>query len=140
MKFNVDKCKVMHVGYNNPKHKYSMLGKTLMEVTEEKDLGVVISDNLKSSKQCIAACQKANKVLGFIARNFEYKTPEIMLALYNALVRPHLEYAVQFWSPHYRKDIEMLEKIQKRVTKLIPGLRNKPYEERLKKSKLSALE
>ena len=140
MKFNVEKCKVMHTGNRNQNYNYTMLGKTLVEVSEEKDLGVVISNDLKSTKQSIAACQKANKVLGFIARNFEYKTPNVVMSLYKALVRPHLEYAIQFWSPHYRKDIERLEKVQRRATKLIPGLRNKPYEERLKELKLFSLE
>jgi len=70
--------------------------------------------------------------LGFISRNFQYKSKEIVLPLYKSIVRPHLEYAVQFWSPYYKKDIELLERIQHRATKLIPNIRHKPYEERLK--------
>ncbi len=63
----------------------------LQTVQEEKDLGVTISTDLKHTKHCKSACKKANTMLGFIARNFEYKTPRVMLTLYNSRVRPHLE-------------------------------------------------
>ena len=81
----------------------------------------------------------ANKLIGFIGRSFEFRTEEIILNLYNALVRHHLEYCVQCWSPYYKKDIEKLEGVQRRMTKLIPRLRNKPYEERLSELNLFSL-
>ena len=140
MPFNLDKCKVMHVGSRNPKRTYNMNGRPLQTVQEESDLGVTITNDLKPTKHCKLACKKANVMLGFIARNFDYKTPEVMLTLYNSLVRPHLEYAVQFWSPNYRKDIELLERVQRRATKMIPSLRGQAYEERLKKLNLFSLE
>lgn len=140
MKFNVDKCKVMHIGHHNPKHEYFMAGKKLIPVTEEKDLGVIISSDLKSSKQCNDASKKANKMLGMISRTISFRTKYNILKLYNAFVRPHLEYSVQFWSPYLRKDIIKLEKVQRRATKLIPSLRNKSYEERLRHLNLYSLE
>ena len=140
MSFNPDKCKVMHVGSRNSNFSYKMQGKPLQAVQEESDLGVTISSDLKHTKHCKAACKKANTMLGFIARNFEYKTPEVVLTLYNSMVRPHLEYAVQFWSPNYRKDIESLERVQRRATKMIPSLRAQPYEVRLKRLNLFSLE
>ena len=140
MPFNVDKCKVMHVGPRNIKHTYNMAGRPLQVVQEESDLGITISNDLKPTKHCKLACKKANTMLGFIGRNFDCKTPEVMLTLYNSLVRPHLEYAVQFWSPNYKKDIELLERVQRRATKMIPSLRSLAYEERLKKLKLFTLE
>ena len=113
----------MHVGLINVKNNYKLHGRNLIKVTEEKDLGVIITNDLKCAAQCSAASRKANTVLGFIARNFDYKTPEVITRLYTSLVRPHLEYAVQFWSPCYQKDIKKLESVQRRATKLIPGIR-----------------
>ena len=116
-----------------------MNGKQLAKVEQEKDLGVVISSDLKPSKQCSEVVKTANKLIGFIGRSFEFRTEEIILNLYNALVRPHLEYCVQCWSPYYKKDIAKLEGVQRRMTKLIPRLRNKPYEERLSELNLFSL-
>ncbi len=117
-----------------------MTGNPLQVVKEESDLGVTISSDLKHANHCKKAYNKANTILRLISRNFKYKTPEVMLSLFNSMVRPHLEYAVQFWSPNYRKDIESLERIQRRATKMIPPLRALPYEERLKGLNLFTLE
>ena len=75
-----------------------------------------------------------------ICRNITYKDKSLIVPLYKAIVRPHLEYCIQAWSPYLRKDIYMLEKIQRRATKLIPGLRDLSYEERLKECGLTTLE
>ena len=140
MPFNLDKCKVMHIGQRNEKAKYKLLGKELEICNEEKDLGVMITNDLKSSKQCIEVEKKAQKILGYIKRQFTTRKKETILTLYNALVRPQLEYAVQFWSPTLRKDIDRLEKVQARATKLIPSVRHMSYERRLAKLNLYSLE
>ena len=140
MPFNVTKCKVMHIGYRNPNSEYSLLGNSIESTASEKDLGVVITNDLKFSKQCIEAEKKAQRILGYIKRQFSFRNREIVLSLYNSLVRPHLEYAVQFWCPSYRKDIERLERVQKRATRLIPELRNRSYEDRLRELNLFSLE
>ena len=110
----------------------------LSKVNHEKNLGITISNDLKPGKHC-SDIKKANKLVGFIGRTFEYKSEKVILTLYNALVRPHLEYCIQFWSPYYRKDINKLERIQRRITKMIPRLRNKSYEDRLKQLNLFSL-
>ena len=83
---------------------------------------------------------RANRVLGFVSRSVSNRTEKVILQLYLALVRPHLDYAVQFWSPSYRMDIKSLESIQRRMTKMIFNIRNLPYEDRLRKLKLHSLE
>ena len=140
MPFNLEKCKVMHIGQRNEKTKYELLGKELDICNEEKDLGVIITNDLKPSKQCIEVEKKAQKILGYIKRQFNTRKEETILTLYNALVRPHLEYAVQFWSPSHRKDIDRLERVQARATKLIPSIRHMSYERRLAKLNLYSLE
>ena len=139
MPFNVNKCQMLQIGHSNKKYEYNMMGQEIKVTPQAKDLGVTISNNLKFSHHCNEAAKKANRVLGFINRNFTYKSKDIIVPLYISLVRPHLEYANQFWAPHLRKDILKLESVQRRATKLIPSLHNKPYEERLKALNLFSL-
>ena len=132
MPFNVDKCKVMHIGFNNNMAKYEMNGQFLEEVTEERNLGVIIRSDLKCSSQCTKAVNTANRVLGMIRRIFCVRDKNIILLLYKAMVRPHLEYSVQACRPHFRGDIDLLEGVQRRATKLITSIINKTYDDRLR--------
>ena len=101
------------------------------EVSEEKDLGVIISRNFKVSKQCIKATKKGNQILGLIKRTFTCRKKEVVIRLYQSLVRPHLEYCIQAWRPHLVKDIMLLEQVQRRATKMTEECKGKSYEERL---------
>jgi len=94
MLFNVDKCKVMHIGHSNSKAKYEMNDQFLDEVTEERDLGVIMQSDLKCSSQCTKAVNTANRILGMIKRTISVRDKDIILQLYTSLVRPHLEYIV----------------------------------------------
>jgi len=140
MLFNVLKCKIMHIGKKNSCHSYQMNGATLESVSEERDLGVIISKDLKVSNQCAQAYSKANKMLGLINRTIQHKNEEVMINLYKALVRPHLEFCTVAWSPYYQKDKALIEKIQHRFTKMIYSLRNKSYEDRISHLGLWTLE
>jgi hypothetical protein len=140
MRFNIDKCKIVHVGRNNVQAKYSIKGTYLKKVTEEKDLGVIISEDLKPSKHCQMAYSKATRMSALIRRTVEHKNTYIMLKLYKALVRPHVEYGMVIWSPWYVKDRELVENVQRRYTKSIQGLYNIDYYERLSRLKLWSLE
>jgi len=147
LQFNVGKCKVMHLGRANPKAEYRMRqtrdGKSesiaLQESAEEKDLGVWITDNLKSSVHVAHAVSKANQILGLIRRTFSYLDMPLVKQLYTAMVRPHLEYANVVWHPYLKKDIDLLERVQHRATRLVPGLSKLSYEERLRRMQLPSL-
>lgn len=140
LEFNPTKCSTMHIGHRNPKVKYELNGHELKETDVEKDLGVLISQDLKPAHHIGVIAAKANRMVGLIRRNFNYIDVEMCKTLYVSLVRPHLEYAVQSWSPYYRKDIDELEKVQRRMTKLVPELKDLPYEERCARLGLTSLE
>ena len=117
-----------------------MNGSTLNSVSQEKDLGVIITGDLKPSRQCATAAARANGVLGLIKRNFSCFRKEIVLNLYKQLVRPHLDYAVQAWNPFYEKDKFILEQVQRRATRLIPDVSHLSYHDRLQILGLTTLE
>ena len=114
---------------------------SLKRCGRENDLGVIVQNNLKVSEQCSKVIKTANRVglLGMISRTFQNKSKETIIPLYKSLVRPHLEYCVQVWSPHLIKDIKLIENVQHRATR-IPELHGKAYEQRLIEVKLTTLE
>ena len=145
MRFHPGKCKVMHLGSKNPKKNYSMKDgnggmHVLEETTVEKDLGVKIDNLLKFTDHCQAKINTANKTLGFIRHSFQYMDKEIFSMLYKSLVRPHLEFASCVWSPQHKYNKDALERVQRRATKLVPGLYNLSYSDRLKELGLETLE
>src|SRR6218665_1667917 len=109
-------------------------------MNEERDLGVIMHSSAKPSRQCVEAAKRANRILGMIKRTIVSREQDVVLRLYKSLVRPHLEYCVQAWSPYLRQDIDTLERIQRRATKMIRGLGKFTYEEILMKCGLTNLE
>lgn len=132
MKFNVDKCKVMHIGSKNQNSTYMMNGKELQTTASEKDLGIIIMNSLKVSDQCMQAYNRASRMLGMMRRTIKSRSPEILISIYKSVVRPHLEYCVPAWSPQYIKDKDLLERVQHRFTRMFSHLRELEYMDRLR--------
>ena len=96
-----------------------MNGHIMEGVSFQKELGVIIDQDLKFHQQTAASVKKANQILGLIKKTISIKNEETLPLLYMSLVRPHLEYANVVWGPFYKTDQQMIEKVQKRATKLI---------------------
>ena len=140
MLFDYGKCKCLHSGHGNEDAQYTIGDIVLNTIVKEKDLGLTISADMKVSEQCGIAAAKGNQILGLIRRNIVYKEKELIIPLYKTIVRPHLEYCLQAWRPYRKKDIDILERIQRRATKIVQKLRNNIYEMRLKECGLTTLE
>ena len=139
MSFNVNKCKIMHLGYGNAKQEYNLDGTVLVETMEEKDLGVLIDNDLKFSRHVRGIVARANRMIGLMKISFENFDKDMFGPIYNTLIRPLLEYCVHAWSPYLVKDIQLLENVQRRATKLVREVRNMEYEDRLKELKIPKL-
>ena len=99
------KCKVIHYGKKNKKLDYSLNGNPVVHINEEKDLGIIMSEDLKWTPHIANAVKKANRMVGLIKHTFTYMNKEMFLVLYKTLVRPLMEYCPQVWSPNLNKDI-----------------------------------
>ena len=137
--FNEAKCKCLHIGPGNLKHVYQMRDNVLESTSDERDLGIVIDSALKFKRQAASAASKATQVLAVIRRSFAHLTVQTVTLLYKTLVRPHLEYGNVIWGPFNRADQKLLERVQRRATKLVPEIRALPYPQRLQRLHLPSL-
>ena len=121
-------------------HRYRMGGNELEHVADEKDLGVTIDAEMKFDEHISKKVRVANAIVGQIRRSFSYLDGDTFRRVFVAFVRPHLEYCEAVWSPHLRKNINALENVQIRATKLVDGMGKIDYQERLKLLNLPTLE
>ena len=144
LRFNPIKCKVLHIsGNDNPQNIYSLDGIQLESIESEKDLGLIVNNKLDFGDQIKKCLSKANKMIAWISRNIICKSKDVMVLIYRSLIRPHLEYCVQAWSPTPRFGnwglILNIEKVQRKFTRLINDIGTLPYGARLQSLKLTTL-
>ena len=146
LRFNPTKCKVMHIDFNRKPSSYNdyfLNGVVLDTISTEKDLGIIFDKSLKWDKNINSAISKANKMIAWVARNFITREKSVMMNIYKALIRPHLEYCVQIWSPAAQHGnwglILEIEQVQRRFTRMIDGIGTLPYSQRLEALNLTTL-
>ena len=130
MLFNMEKCHVLHAGRHNHQFDYEWGGGVLEVAKAEKDVGVMVTSDLKPSVQCAKVAKKANLVLGQLARGVTYRDKVTFIRLYQVFVLPHLCYCAPAWSPYTKADVELLEKVQKRAVMMVTNIKGN-YMERL---------
>ena len=140
---NDNKCKIIHAGKNNPCNQYFMGDVLLPAVEMEKDLGITITKNLDFIHYINSCITKTNSLIAWVTRSFVSRDQEVMLHIYKSMIRPHMEYCVQLWSPlpthgNWRL-ILAIEDIQRKYTRLIDNVGLLPYKNRLEKLGLTTL-
>jgi len=118
-RFKKSKCRVLHLSWGNLRYQYRLRDNGFGSSPAEKNLGILVDEKLHVNRQCALVAQVANCILGYIKRSVTSRSREVILPLYSALVRPHLESCVQLWNPQHRKDTALLEQFQRRATKMI---------------------
>ncbi len=131
LRIQPSKCAILHLGSNNPKNFYYFGNDLIPSINSIRDLGVCMDSKLNFDQHTENICKTANMMANLILRTFKSKRPSFMIKLFNAFVRSKLEYASQIWNPHTVRLIDRLEKVQRRFTKRLPGLRYRPYHDRL---------
>jgi len=121
MNFNKGKSRVLHLGRNNPMHQYRLSWICWRAALRRGTWVVLGDDRLTMSQQCVLVAKKANEILGCIKKSVASRSGQVLLPLSSTLVRPHLEYCVQFWAPHFKKDEELLERVQQRAMRMMRG-------------------
>ena len=141
LSFHPDKLKKITMSRNEYQieRRYHVGEDAVKNVDSEVDLGVCIDDELNFDEQRKLRIGKANRMVGAIRRSFQFLDPYTFVKLFKSMVRCHVESAVPVWFPYQEKDIEAIEAVQKRATKMLAATKGLEYEERLRLLKLPTL-
>ncbi len=112
----------------------------IQSVNSARDLGIIVSQDLKFHEHCAKIVRSTSIMSNLIFRSFPCRQPGFLVRMFWTFVQPHLEYATQVWTPHLKKDIDLVESIQRRYTKRIPGLQTASYPDGLACLNLDSLE
>ena len=143
LKFNAQKCKVMRLSSNKKdvgKPCYNIGDRKISLCDNIEDLGVKFDNHLSFETHINEKVNKANQLAGMIRRSFVYLDKTMFRSLFTSIVRPHLEYGATLWNPLHKRLIEIIENVQRRASKQVPGLSQLSYKERLKSLKLPTLQ
>ena len=140
LKVNTNKCDILHVGKNNLKFPYRLRDTVVPEKNFCKDLGITISNDLRFRKHCESVAKIAHFKCRQFSQTFSYKDRNFLVTLFSTYIRPIIEYNTSIWNPYYIHDVELIENVQRKFTKFLPGLFYKPYHERLSILSLKTLE
>ena len=122
MNLSINKCTVLHASRGPVTTQYTIDNNPLNVSHAVKDLGVYISSNLKPSYHCQKIVLEAFKISSCIYRNFLVKNPKFLRQMFITFIRPKVEYATVIWSPWYKKDVNLIERVQKSFTSKVPGI------------------
>jgi hypothetical protein len=136
---NVQKCSIVHFGRKNPNSEYYVNNDVIRNVDCVKDLGVLVDSSVSFSQHVDSVASTARRLTGLVFRTIRSRCRDVLLPVYTTLVRPGMEYATAVWNPHLIRNVEVLEKVQRRFTKRISGMRYKSYTDRLLCLKLPSL-
>ena len=132
LNLNASKCSCLHFSHGNARFQYKIRCTSIPSERSTVDLGVDITDYLKFSSHCRIVAARSQRMLSTFRLAFKSLNLRAWCTLYKAFVRSILEYCSVVWSPQYVKDIEILEKVQRRFTRILPDFRHLPYEDRLR--------
>jgi len=136
----VEKCAVLHLGMTNPRREYEINGSVIPQVDSVRDIGIEVDQTMKFSRHCKSIAQRANRLSNLFFLTFRCRDRKFMLNFYTTYIRPILETATTVWNPYLMKDIKILESVQRKFTKRMPGMSEKTYEERRAALGLKTLE
>ena len=140
--FNTSKCGALHIGSKNSKHEYYTDENSTLKlktVNTERDVGVTFSSDLKFDEHISNIVGKANSLTGLLKRSFAYLDKSMFNKLFKGIIRPQLEYANVIWHPNFKRQSILIEKVQRRATKILGEIKDESYTDRLKALNLPSL-